>query len=54
MLGLYFSAMAVYAAAYGIYGTLPFILLFQAGFLYVAGFSLFQNVSLAVPREQEA
>jgi hypothetical protein len=43
-LGLYFTAMAVYAAAYGIYGTLPFILIFQAGFLYAAGLSLFQNM----------
>jgi hypothetical protein len=55
LLGLYFTAMAVYAAAYGIYGTLPFILIFQAGFLYAAGLSLFQDVGrFMVPREQEA
>ena len=55
LLGLYFTAMAVYAAAYGIYGTLPFILIFQAGFLYAAGLSLFQDVArFMVPREQEA
>jgi cellulose synthase/poly-beta-1,6-N-acetylglucosamine synthase-like glycosyltransferase len=55
VLGLYFTAMAVYAAAYGIYGTLPFILIFQAGFLYAAGLSLFQDVArFMVPREQEA
>jgi len=55
VLGLYFTAMAVYAAAYGIYGTLPFILIFQAGFLYTACLSLFQDVArFMVPREQEA
>jgi len=53
-LGLYFSAMAVYATAYGIYGTLPFIVLFQFGFLYAAVLSLFQHLGFALPREQEA
>ncbi len=54
-LGLYFTAMAAYAVAYGIYGTLPFILIFQAGFLYAACLSLFQDVArFMVPREQEA
>jgi len=55
LLGLYFTVMAGYAAAYEIYGTLPFIVLFQAGFLYAAFLSLFQDVDrLAVVREQEA
>ncbi len=55
LLGLYFTVMAAYAAAYELYGTLPFIVLFQAGFLYAAFLSLFQNVGrLAVVREQEA
>ncbi len=55
MLGLYFTAMAVYAAAYGIWGTLPFILIFQAGFFYAAGMSLLQNVGrLELPAELEA
>jgi cellulose synthase/poly-beta-1,6-N-acetylglucosamine synthase-like glycosyltransferase len=56
LLGLYFTAMAVYAAAYGIWGTLPFILIFQAGFLYAALLSLFQNVGRIeeLPAEQEA
>jgi cellulose synthase/poly-beta-1,6-N-acetylglucosamine synthase-like glycosyltransferase len=44
VLGVYFTAMAVYAAANGIWGTLPFIVIFQAGFLYAAGMSLFQNL----------
>ena len=55
VLGLYFTAMAVYAAAYGIWGTLPFIVIFQVGFLYAAGMSLFQNVGrLEIPAELEA
>jgi cellulose synthase/poly-beta-1,6-N-acetylglucosamine synthase-like glycosyltransferase len=54
-LAFYFTAMAVYAVTNDIYGTLPFILLFQFGFFYAAGLSLFQNVTtLAVVREQEA
>jgi hypothetical protein len=55
LLGLYFTAMAGYAFVNGIYGTLPFILIFQAGFLYAACLSLFQDVArFMVPREQEA
>jgi cellulose synthase/poly-beta-1,6-N-acetylglucosamine synthase-like glycosyltransferase len=55
LLGFYFTAMAVYAFTNDIYGTLPFVLLFQFGFFYAAGLSLFQNTtSLAVVREQEA
>ncbi len=53
--GVYFSVMAWYAATHDIWGTLPFILLFQAGFLYAACLSLFQDVGrLAVVRTQEA
>ena len=55
LLGLYFTIMAYYAATNGIYGTLPFIVLFQAGFLYAAAMSLFQNLGkLDLVREQEA
>jgi cellulose synthase/poly-beta-1,6-N-acetylglucosamine synthase-like glycosyltransferase len=55
LLGAYFSLMAVYAFTNEIYGTLPFILLFQGGFLYAAFLSLFQNVGkLDLVREQEA
>jgi cellulose synthase/poly-beta-1,6-N-acetylglucosamine synthase-like glycosyltransferase len=50
-LGLYFTAMAVYALAYGLYGTLPFIMLFQFGFLYAALLSLFQNPSFALAEQ---
>jgi cellulose synthase/poly-beta-1,6-N-acetylglucosamine synthase-like glycosyltransferase len=55
LLGVYFTLMAVYAATNEIYGTLPFIFLFQGGFLYAAFLSLFQNVGkLDLVREQEA
>jgi cellulose synthase/poly-beta-1,6-N-acetylglucosamine synthase-like glycosyltransferase len=54
-LGMYFTYMALYAATYGIFGTLPFILLFQFGFLYTGVLSLSQNLGkLGVVREQEA
>src|SRR5262249_3506681 len=33
-LGLYFTATVFYALANGIYGTLPFLVLFQVGCLY--------------------
>jgi hypothetical protein len=36
--------MACYAITNGIFGTLPFILLFQVGFLYAASLSLFQTM----------
>jgi cellulose synthase/poly-beta-1,6-N-acetylglucosamine synthase-like glycosyltransferase len=55
LLGLYFSAMAYYAAVNGIFGTLPFILLFQFGFLYASALSLLQDSGkLTLPRAQEA
>jgi cellulose synthase/poly-beta-1,6-N-acetylglucosamine synthase-like glycosyltransferase len=55
LLGLYFTIMMFYAASNGIYGTLPFIVLFQAGFLHASAMSLFQNLGkLDIVREQEA
>jgi hypothetical protein len=42
-LGLYFTATVFYAVANGIYGTLPFLVLFQAGFLYMGLLSLYQQ-----------
>jgi cellulose synthase/poly-beta-1,6-N-acetylglucosamine synthase-like glycosyltransferase len=55
LLGLDFTVMAYYAIVNGIYGTLPFIFLFQFGFLYAATLSLFQNMGkLTLVREQEA
>jgi cellulose synthase/poly-beta-1,6-N-acetylglucosamine synthase-like glycosyltransferase len=54
-LAVYFSFMAYYALVNEIYGTLPFIFLFQGGYLYAAAMSLFQNVGkLALVGEQEA
>ncbi len=53
--GLYFSAMAAYALAWDLWGTLPFVLLFQAGFLYAGVTSLFQSIGrLELPAQQEA
>jgi cellulose synthase/poly-beta-1,6-N-acetylglucosamine synthase-like glycosyltransferase len=56
-LGLYFTATVFYALATGIYGTLPFLVLFQIGFLYTGLLSLIQqfageNVVLK-PMEEE-
>ncbi len=55
-LALYFTGMAYYAATSGIFGTLPFVLLFQMGFLYSGALSLFQDFSARFEhfREQEA
>jgi cellulose synthase/poly-beta-1,6-N-acetylglucosamine synthase-like glycosyltransferase len=48
-LGVYFAIMAGYAILNGIFGTLPFILLFQTGFLYSAGMSLLQRQAKLTP-----
>jgi cellulose synthase/poly-beta-1,6-N-acetylglucosamine synthase-like glycosyltransferase len=42
-LGLYFTAIVFYALANQIYGTLPFLMLFQVGFLYTGLLSIFQQ-----------
>ena len=42
-LGLYFTATVFYALANEIYGTLPFLMLFQVGFLYTGLVSLVQQ-----------
>mgnify|MGYP003559717965 CR=1 FL=1 len=42
-LGLYFTATLFYALANGIYGTVPFLMLFQVGFLYTGLLSVFQQ-----------
>jgi cellulose synthase/poly-beta-1,6-N-acetylglucosamine synthase-like glycosyltransferase len=42
-LGIYFSYTVVYALAHGIYGTLPFLVLFQFGFLYTGLTSILQQ-----------
>src|SRR6187549_674974 len=42
-LGLYFTITVFYALANGIYGTLPFLVLFQVGFLYTGLLSVVQQ-----------
>jgi cellulose synthase/poly-beta-1,6-N-acetylglucosamine synthase-like glycosyltransferase len=42
-LGIYFTGTLFYALANGIYGTVPFLMLFQVGFLYTGLLSLFQQ-----------
>jgi len=44
-LGLYFTATIFYALANGIYGTVPFLMLFQIGFLYTSLLSIVQQFS---------
>jgi len=50
----YFTFVSLYAVAYGLVGTLPFISLFLWGFLYTSGMSLAQRFEWLIPREQEA
>jgi cellulose synthase/poly-beta-1,6-N-acetylglucosamine synthase-like glycosyltransferase len=42
-LGVYFTGTVLYAFANGIYGTLPFLMLFQVGFLYMGLLSILQQ-----------
>jgi cellulose synthase/poly-beta-1,6-N-acetylglucosamine synthase-like glycosyltransferase len=42
-LGLYFTFTVFYALSNGIYGTLPFLMLFQTGFLYTGLLSIVQQ-----------
>ena len=42
-LGIYFTATVIYALANGIYGTIPFLVLFQVGFLYTGLLSIVQQ-----------
>lgn len=57
-LGLYFTATVFYALANGIYGTVPFLMLFQVGFLYTGVLSLVQQYAgdavVAVAQSKEA
>jgi cellulose synthase/poly-beta-1,6-N-acetylglucosamine synthase-like glycosyltransferase len=43
VLGLYFTFTVFYALQHDIYGTLPFLMLFQFGFLYTGLLSIFQQ-----------
>jgi len=42
--GVYFSAAVLYALTHDIYGTVPFLMLFQFGFLYMGLMSLVQQL----------
>jgi hypothetical protein len=42
-LGVYFTMTVVYALAHEIYGTLPFLMLFQFGYLYTGVMSILQQ-----------
>lgn len=48
-LAFYFTAMAIYAVTYGLWGSVPFILIFQAGYLYTALLSLIQGFERFIP-----
>ena len=48
-LAFYFSAMAVYAVTHGLWGSVPFILIFQAGYLYTSVLSLIQEFERLIP-----
>jgi hypothetical protein len=50
----YFAFVSLYAIAYGLVGTLPFISLLLWGFLCTSGMSLAQSFDWLIPREQEA
>ena len=47
-LGLYFTLSAAYAAAHHIYGSLPFLALFQVGFLYTSASSLAEDPAFSI------
>jgi cellulose synthase/poly-beta-1,6-N-acetylglucosamine synthase-like glycosyltransferase len=48
-LAFYFTAMAIYAVTYGLWGSVPFILIFQAGYLYTSLLSLIQGFERFIP-----
>jgi cellulose synthase/poly-beta-1,6-N-acetylglucosamine synthase-like glycosyltransferase len=50
-LGLYFTTALAYAVSYRIFGSVPFLVLFQAGFLYTGVLSLLESIELKAFRE---
>ena len=46
----YFAAMNLYALNLGIYGVIPFLLLFQFGYLYTGFCSLAQSLKKSSPK----
>ena len=53
-LACYFTFASLYALAYGLVGTLPFISIFLWGFFYTAGMSLAQRFEWLIAKEQDA
>ncbi len=47
-LAFYFTTMAVYAVTHGLWASVPFILIFQAGYLYTSLLSLIQEIERLV------
>ena len=48
-LAFYFTAMAFYAVTHGLWESIPFILIFQAGYFYTSLLSLIQEIERLVP-----
>ncbi len=48
-LALYFTETAIYAATHGLWGSLPFALIFLAGYLYTSLLSLLQGIERFAP-----
>jgi cellulose synthase/poly-beta-1,6-N-acetylglucosamine synthase-like glycosyltransferase len=48
--GLYFTAAVAYAASHQVLGSIPFLVLFQVGFLYTGVLSLLESVELKALR----
>jgi hypothetical protein len=48
-LAFYFTAMAIYAISHGLWGSVPFILIFQVGYLYTSLLSLIQELDRFIP-----
>lgn len=48
-LAFYFTAMAIYAISHGLWGSVPFILIFQMGYLYTSLLSLIQEFDRFIP-----
>jgi cellulose synthase/poly-beta-1,6-N-acetylglucosamine synthase-like glycosyltransferase len=52
--GLYFTVTVAYAATHQILGSIPFLVLFQTGFLYTGVLSLWESVELKALRARPA
>ncbi len=48
-MAFYFAAMSLYAVTHGLWGSVPFILIFEAGYLYTSVLSLLQGFERWIP-----